>query len=137
MSVRVLFPGAAEGPVLALAAPLSFWGGIDPASGRVIARGHPQEGASVSGTILVVPAPIGSSSSSSVLLELIRAGLAPAGIVLGASDAILVVGALVAREMGWPAPPIVVAEIAGVPTGAARLAIEAEDEGKARLVATG
>ncbi|MFN3687242.1 aconitase X swivel domain-containing protein [Salinarimonas sp.] len=137
MSVRVLFPGAAEGPVLALAAPLSFWGGIDPASGRVIARGHPQEGASVAGSILVVPAPIGSSSSSSVLLELIREGLAPAGIVLGAADAILVVGCLVAREMGWPAPPIVVAEIASVPMGAARLAIEAREEGEGRIGGVG
>lgn len=106
MKGAVLFPGSAEGPVLRLAAPLSFWGGIDPRTGVIVAARHPQEGACVAGTVLVVPAPIGSSSSSSVLLELIAGGRAPAAIVLGAPDAILVVGCLVARELGHAAPPV-------------------------------
>jgi predicted aconitase with swiveling domain len=110
MSARILFPGKAEGPVLRLSAPLSFWGGIDPRTGRIVAVRHPEANRSVAGTILVVPSPIGSSSSSSVLLELVANGLAPAGIVLGAPDAILVVGCLVARELGHAAPPILVAE---------------------------
>jgi predicted aconitase with swiveling domain len=106
MSTTVLFPGFAEGPLLVLTAPLSFWGGVDPATGAVIDARHPQRGHSVTGTLLVVPEPVGSSSSSAVLLELIRGGRAPAGIALGRPDAILVVGCLVAREMGWAAPPV-------------------------------
>ena len=106
MSGSVLFPGQASGPLLVLEAPLSFWGGIDPETGAIMNPRHPQFGRSVAGTILGVPEPIGSSSSSSVLLELIRAGRAPAGILLGRPDAILVIACLVAREMGWPAPPV-------------------------------
>lgn len=104
----VFFPGSAAAEALTLEAPLSFWGGVDPLTGRIIAVRHPQCGASVTGRVLIIPAPIGSSSSSAVLLELIRNGHAPAAIILGEADAILVVGCLVAREMGWPAPPVLV-----------------------------
>lgn len=46
----------------------------------------------------------GSSSGSSVLLELIYRRMAPAAIILSAPDAILALGILVAIEMGWAAP---------------------------------
>ena len=51
-----LVPGAASGPVLKLDEPLSFWGGLDSATGRIIDRLHPQHGASVAGRILMMPA---------------------------------------------------------------------------------
>lgn len=108
MTPTILFPGDAEGELLVLAAPLSFWGGVSWETGAITNARHPQLGEVVSGRILVVPEPVGSSSSSAVLLELIRGGRAPAGIVLGRPDAILVVACLVAREMGWPAPPVLV-----------------------------
>jgi predicted aconitase with swiveling domain len=41
----------------------------------------------------------GSSSSSSVLAEAVRAGCAPAAILLGEPDLILAVGAAVAKEL--------------------------------------
>jgi predicted aconitase with swiveling domain len=100
-----LLPGQAAGPVLQLSAPLSFWGGVDPATGRIIQVRHPECGQIIGGTILCLPATIGSSSSSAVLLELIRLGIAPAALIMGTPDAILMIGCLVAREMGWPAPP--------------------------------
>jgi uncharacterized protein len=118
----ILFPGDAEGELLVLQAPLSFWGGVSWETGAIINARHPQLGAVVSGRILVVPEPVGSSSSSAVLLELIRAGRAPAAIMLGRPDAILVVACLVAREMGWAAPPVILAPEAAVPRqGRARL----------------
>ena len=121
--MTVLFPGEAEGEVLVLRAPLSFWGGVSWETGKIINARHPQLGEVVSGKILVVPEPVGSSSSSAVLLELIRAGRAPAAIVLGRPDAILVVACLVAREMGWAAPPVlVVPGCAAPPPGRARVA---------------
>ena len=120
--MTVLFPGEAEGEVLVLAAPLSFWGGVSWETGAIINARHPQLGEVVSGRILVVPEPVGSSSSSAVLLELIRGGRAPAAIVLGRPDAILVVACLVAREMGWPAPPVLVVPDLGAPqAGRARV----------------
>jgi predicted aconitase with swiveling domain len=104
---RVLFPGTATGPLLKLSAPLSLWGGIDPATGTIIHGRHPERGRNVKGSVLAIPEPIGSSSSSYVMLELIHSGNAPAALLLGRADAIIVVGCLVAREMGWPAPPMV------------------------------
>ena len=100
-----LMPGAARGPLLKLRAPISFWGGIDPASGKIIDIRHPDHGRCVSGTILALPGTIGSSSSSSVLLELIHKGRAPAALILAAPDAILLLALVVAAEMGWAGPP--------------------------------
>ena len=91
--------GSASGPSLVLEEPLSFWGGIDPSTGVVIDRHHPQCGRSITGTILVIPHGRGSSGGSAVLAESLRAGTAPAGIVMGRLDTILHVGALVAAEL--------------------------------------
>lgn len=96
-------PGRAR--LLKLDAPISFWGGVDPASGVVIDVRHPQRGACVAGRLLALPGAIGSSSSSSVLLELTRIGKAPAAILMVEPDAILLLGLVVAAEMGWPGPP--------------------------------
>ncbi len=101
----VLFPGSASGLLLRLTEPLSFWGGVDPSTGSIIQVRHPQCGQSIAGAVLALPGTIGSSSSSAVLLELIRAGKAPAALLLAERDAILLIGCIVAREMGWAAPP--------------------------------
>ena len=102
------WPVRLEGEVLVLDEPLSFWGGIDPATGAVIDIRHPQRGANVAGRILVMPSGRGSSSSSSVLAEAIRAGTAPAAIVLAEPDPILALGAIVARELYGRSLPVVV-----------------------------
>lgn len=99
--------GEGRGPLLVLERPLSFWGGVDPETGRVSDPRHPQFGESVSGRILVMERAIGSSSSSAIMLELLRNDVAPAAIVLGSTDAILVLGVLVAEELGYPSIPLV------------------------------
>lgn len=104
---RVLFDGSASGPWLRLDAPISFWGGVDPFSGRITNTRHPQHGQCVTGTVLAIPATIGSCSASGVLLELIRGGKAPAAIVLGRADAILVIGCIVGDTMGLNCPPVI------------------------------
>jgi hypothetical protein len=102
-----LVAGEAHGPVLATA-PLSFWGGYDPETGRVIDRSHPALGETFAGCILVMPTGRGSSSSSTVLAEAIRLGTAPAAIVLSEPDPILVIGAIVAERLYGRTCPIVV-----------------------------
>ena len=87
-----------------LTAPISFWGGVDPKTGGIADVRHPQHGENVAGRVLFLPGTIGSSSASAVLLELVRGGRAPAAIVMHEPDAILLLGLIVAREMGWPAP---------------------------------
>jgi uncharacterized protein len=88
----------------ALTAPISFWGGVDPKSGLIVDGRHPERGQSISGRVLLVPATIGSSSAAAVLLELVHAGRAPAAIVLHQPDAILLLGLIVAKEMGYDTP---------------------------------
>lgn len=111
--VRPLIDGSAEGTALRLDEPLSLWGGLDPASGTIIDRRHPQHGAHVAGRILVMRCGRGSSSASSILLEAVRRGTAPAAILLAEVDGILALGAAVARELYGQAPPIAVVPAAG------------------------
>ena len=106
---RVLVPGRAAAPALVLDAPLSLWGGLDPETGNIIDQRHPQCGRNVTGRVLVMPVGKGSSSASSILLEAVRLGTAPAAIILAEPDGILALGAAVARELYGVAPPVVVA----------------------------
>ena len=94
---RTLVPGEAHGPALVLTEALSFWGGLDPATGKIVDVHHPQHGVVVTGSVLVMPGGRGSSSSSSVLAEAIRAGTAPAAIVLAEADPIIALGAMPQR----------------------------------------
>jgi predicted aconitase with swiveling domain len=115
---RALLEGVAEGDALVLTAPISFWGGVDAATGNIIERRHPQAGASVAGRVLVMPHGKGSSSASSVLAECLRLGTGPCAIVLDQSDEILLAGALVARELyGVTCPIVVVPGAAGLQSG--------------------
>jgi predicted aconitase with swiveling domain len=125
MTGSIMFAGAATGPVLVLDRGLSFWGGVDPKTGMILDVRHPQCGKSVAGTILSIAEPIGSSSSSAVLLELIAAGVAPAAIVLGRADAILVVGCLAGREMDYVCPPIIIDRLPDWAGTGTRLALDA------------
>ena len=108
MNAQVLVSGAASGEALVLAEPLSLWGGLDPQSGTIIDQRHPDCGAQVNGRILILPAGRGSSSASSILLEAVRVGMAPAAIITAEVDSILALGAAVAREMYAQAPAVVV-----------------------------
>jgi hypothetical protein len=114
---RTLVEGSARGAALVLDEPLSFWGGIDPGTGEVIDVRHPQRGANVAARVLVMPSGRGSSSSSSVLAESVRAGTAPAAIVLAEPDPILALGAIVARELYGLAIPVVVSDARDVRDG--------------------
>lgn len=107
---KVLVAGHASAEVLVLDAPLSFWGGIDPSTGTIIAPGHPQYGEDVAGRIVAMAQGIGSSSSSSILAEALRQGNGPAGIILKRPDSILVAGALAALELYAVTCPIVVCD---------------------------
>lgn len=93
---------------LVLTAPISFWGGVDPKSGTIIDVRHPQHGSNIAGRILFVPATIGSSTASTILLELVHGGNAPAALVLHQADAILLLGLIAAREMDLKIPPALV-----------------------------
>ncbi|MCI1261769.1 MAG: DUF126 domain-containing protein [Tetrasphaera jenkinsii] len=98
--------GRGIGPVIRLDPPLSFWGGVGH-DGTVIDPHHPRAGESLAGTVLVMERGRGSSSSSSVLAELIRTEQAPAAIVLAVPEPIIALGAIVAAELYGVEIPVV------------------------------
>ncbi len=110
ISGRILNRGEASGPVLRLTAPLSFWGGLDPVTGAIIDRAHPQVGAFMTGRIVSMPGSRGSAGTPGVLGESIRLGTGPAGLIVAKADINLTAGALVADTLyGTQCPVVLVA----------------------------
>ncbi|MBF3031798.1 DUF521 domain-containing protein, partial [Pseudomonas aeruginosa] len=103
---RTLVAGSASGELLYAPTGLSFWGGVDPRSAEVIDRHHPLSGRHLHGRLLAIPGGRGSCTGSSVLLELILGGRAPAAILLREPDEILALGAIVAEELFGRSLPI-------------------------------
>lgn len=91
---RAIRAGKAKGEALVSPEPIGFLGGVDPETGRVVEPGHPLEGQSVAGKVLVFPTGKGSTVGSYVLYRLARNGLAPAAIVNQESEAIVAIGAI-------------------------------------------
>jgi predicted aconitase/predicted aconitase with swiveling domain len=104
-SGRSILGGTASGHVVATREALSFWGGVDPATARVIDVHHPLHGTCLTGSILVMPSSRGSCTGSGVLLDLVLTGRAPAALVFSEAEDVLTLGALIASEMfGNPLP---------------------------------
>ncbi|TRB05488.1 DUF521 domain-containing protein [Agrobacterium tumefaciens] len=106
-AARSILAGAAEGKVIATTEALSFWGGVDPATGKVIDVHHPLHGICLTGGVLFMPTSRGSCTGSGVLLDLILTGRAPAALVFCEAEDVLTLGALVAAEMFDRALPVV------------------------------
>lgn len=132
---RALIAGSAAGPTLALDEPLSFWGGLDPERGVITDTRHPQCGAEVRGTVLVMPFGRGSSSATSVLAEAIRLGNAPVAIVMREPDEIVVLGALVAADLYGTVCPVVVVSAADYAIVAASVRVEIAADGRVEVAA--
>lgn len=92
---RRITAGTAKAPILALAEGLSFWGGVDPATGRLIDAHHPDCGADLAGRIVMMPTSRGSCTGSGVLLELALNGHAPAALIFREAEDVLTLGALI------------------------------------------
>ena len=104
--MTALHPVIAQGPVLLLDEPLSFWGAFDPRSGIIIDIHHPQRGQNLKGKILMMLESRGSGSASGSLAEAIRLGTAPAGIILVRPDINLAIGAAVAETLYGKSCPV-------------------------------
>jgi predicted aconitase with swiveling domain len=104
-------PGLARGEVLVTSEPISFWGGVDPASGRIIDPRHELFGQTVCGKVLAFPYGKGSSTTSLIILELLQVGKAPAAIINVHTEPILATGPVVSRIFfGRNLPMITLAE---------------------------
>lgn len=106
MSALSILPGTAQGPVIASHEPLSFWGGVDPGTGRVIDVHHPLHGQAVAGAVLMMPSTRGSCTGSGVLLDLVLSGRGPAALIFSEPEDVATLGALIASEMFGHALPV-------------------------------
>ncbi|WP_273501768.1 aconitase X [Paracoccus sphaerophysae] len=107
MTATLVLPGSAQGPVLAADEPLSFWGGVDPATGTVIDVHHPLAGQCLTGAVLVLPGTRGSCSGSGVVLDLALSGRAPAALVFSDPEDVATLGALIAGRMFGRTLPVI------------------------------
>jgi hypothetical protein len=92
---RIIKYGKVEGEVLISNQPIGFFGGIDPNNGVVIEKGHPLEGKSVNGKILIFPTGKGSTVGSYVLYRMKKNGVAPIAIINEECEPIVAVGAII------------------------------------------
>jgi predicted aconitase with swiveling domain len=108
---KPFIPGTANGPALVSREPLSFWGGYDWKTGEITDRRHPLSGSIAKGKILAIPFARGSSTTTAVLLEAIRARTAPNAIITTATDFFFALAAVVADELySSPIPLVAVSE---------------------------
>jgi uncharacterized protein len=104
---KVIIQGKARGKALVSNEPLSFWGGYDWKTGEIIDRRHRLSGCIAKDKILAVPFTRGSSTTTAVLLEAIRAKTAPAAIITTDTDFFFALASVVAEELYYSAVPLV------------------------------
>ncbi|HET9907828.1 MAG TPA: DUF126 domain-containing protein [Anaerolineales bacterium] len=117
---KPVISGSAKGIALVSSEPLSFWGGYDWKSGEITDRRHPLSGSIAKGTILAIPFTRGSSTTTAVLLEAIRAETAPAAIITTETDFFFALASVVADELyAKPLPLVAISEsdFANIQTG--------------------
>ncbi len=108
---QIIIPGQAKGIVLTSDEPLSFWGGYDYHTGTIIDQRHPLVGQCAIGRILALPFTRGSSTTTAVLLEAVKAGTAPAAILTTVPDSFFALASIVADEMyQQPIPLLMLSE---------------------------
>ena len=108
---KVVIPGEACGVALVGNEPLSFWGGYDWKTGEIIDRRHILSGAIARDRILAIPFTRGSSTTTAVLLEAIRAKTAPAAIITTDTDFFFALASVVAEELyASPLPLVALSE---------------------------
>ena len=96
MKARPIYPGKVKGVALVSREPIGFYGGIDMKTGIVIEKGHPLEGKSVKGKILVFPYGKGSTVGSYVIYGLKKNGVAPLAIINKETETIVATGVILA-----------------------------------------
>jgi predicted aconitase with swiveling domain len=105
---KAVISGTAQGQALVSRKPLSFWGGVNSATGEVIDRRHECSGKILAGKVFVFPNSKGSSTGSAVLMECMKNNTAPAAIINSKVDPILALGAVIVEVLYNRTIPMVV-----------------------------
>ncbi|WP_245598127.1 aconitase X swivel domain-containing protein [Ottowia thiooxydans] len=95
LACKVWVNGKASGPAVIADDRISFWGGFDPQSGKIVDPYAQLRGRDVTGSVLILLSSKGSSGTSGMLSLAQRAGHAPVAMVHVEVDSIAVLGCLV------------------------------------------
>jgi predicted aconitase with swiveling domain len=131
---RPIVPGEAEGEALVTDQPLSFWGGYDFNTGTIIDTHHPLAGTPAAGRVLAVPFSKGSSTTTQVLLEAVRAGTAPAAMLTTGVDSFFALASIVAGVMYGKSFPVVALDPSDFATLATGARLKVDREGRIETI---
>ncbi|MFX0086635.1 MAG: DUF126 domain-containing protein [Candidatus Hodarchaeota archaeon] len=92
---RTIYKGMTEGEALVTSHGISFYGGVDPDTGKIVEKGHELEGQSITDKILVFPTGKGSTVGSYVIYQMAKTGTGPKALILKECEAIVAVGCII------------------------------------------
>ena len=94
---RKIYKGTGEGEALVTTDGISFYGGVDPDTGKVVEVGHQLEGQVITDKVLVFPTGKGSTVGSYTMYRMKKNNTAPAAIVNKEIDTIIAVGCIISE----------------------------------------
>ena len=94
---RKIFGGKTEGEAMVSQESISFYGGVDPDTGKIVEKDHPLEGRSIAQKVLVFPRGKGSTVSSYTIYRLKKSGNAPVAMINKECETIVAVGAIISE----------------------------------------
>ncbi len=94
---RKIYKGTAEAEAIVTREGISFYGGIDPDTGKVVEVGHELEGQTITGKVLVFPTGKGSTVGSYTMYRMKKNNTAPVAIVNEKIDTIVAVGCIISE----------------------------------------
>ncbi|HOV29214.1 MAG TPA: DUF126 domain-containing protein [Synergistales bacterium] len=92
---RGAVPGIATGPAMVCRETIQGWSGIDEKTGKVIEKGHPAEGQTIRGVVLILSGGKGSNGWSSHFHAARIRGISPCALVFPRIDSRTGVAAVV------------------------------------------
>lgn len=107
LNCTVLVKGMGEGRVLKTDQTISFWGGVDPETGKIIDPRHPLFDEVITSKVLAFPYGKGSAAAPLVILELARQRTLPAAIINVETDPLLVAGPVISHRFYGSTTPVV------------------------------
>ncbi len=96
---KVILEGNVQGEALVSQQPLSFWGGVNAATGQIQDVHHDLYNQNLSGKVLCIPYDRGSCSGSGVLIEMVKQNTAPIAILCLEAEPVLALGPLIGEKM--------------------------------------
>jgi predicted aconitase with swiveling domain len=104
---RPLVAGHGCGKIFATRQNISFWGGVDPATGMTIDPRHELFDRFITAKVLAFSYGKGSAAAPLVLLELVKQTTAPAAIINIETEPLLVAGPIISQHFYGTSIPVV------------------------------